>query len=296
MHLYINGKKQFVSAWAVYDKSRAADILGGDYGDWDQIYRLAEAAGANGGVNVEDSGFASASGGVTANDWIQFGGQGKERNITADVLGFWDLESDVQSDNSFVGKTGANATNKAPKAYWYKLDPDNGEHRDMSNPPVYGSGCPFIAGTAYPIVTKPTWSTRRANVEGDGNGEAGQAKISWIKSGDFNVDLKLENGHGAAVKSYPVIKVVNPSGSIVDIDSDKAAGVDAYTESDVLFVEFDADGFYTIDVYNTSGMLVAQKRVQIVAGQNAQITLGATGVYLVKAPHHQGCTQIKFRK
>lgn len=151
----------------------------------------------------------------------------------------------------------------------------------MSNPPVLGSGCPFIAGTAFPIVTKPTWSTRRANVEGDGNGEAGQAKISWIKPGDFTVDLKLENGHGAAVKSYPVIKVGDSSG-IVDIDSDKAAGVDAYTESDVLFVEFDADGRYTVDVYNTSGMLVAQKHVQIAAGQNAQINLGAAGVYLVK--------------
>ena len=315
MALYLNGKKQFISAWAKYDKSAAQGVLGGDYGDWDEIDRLADLAGNDGGKNVEEGNFVSTTGAITANDWIAFGGQGQARNITAidgtiddfqiwgkamtqddvnasmagldgnnlpaDVLGFWDLESDVQSDNSFIGKTGANATNKTPKAYWYKVDSENSEHRDMSNPPVLGSGCPFIAGTAFPIVTKPTWSTRRANVEGDGNGEAGQAKISWIKPGDFTVDLKLENGHGAAVKSYPVIKVGDSSG-IVDIDSDKAAGVDAYTESDVLFVEFDADGRYTVDVYNTSGMLVAQKHVQIAAGQNAQINLGAAGVYLVK--------------
>ena len=54
MALYLNGKKQFVSAWARCDKQDAQTILGGDYGDWDQIYRLAEAPGNVGGTNVED--------------------------------------------------------------------------------------------------------------------------------------------------------------------------------------------------------------------------------------------------
>ncbi len=147
--------------------------------------------------------------------------------------------------------------------------------------PTFLTGCPYISGTAYPVVTKPTWTTRRANIVGDGTGEAGSATLEWTKEGDYAVQLKLENGHGSAVMDYPVIKVGESTQGIEEIGSD-ADGFATYTVGDALFVEFDADGSYSIEVYNMAGMLSAQKTADIVAGQNVSIALGTQGVYLVK--------------
>ncbi|MDE6782353.1 MAG: T9SS type A sorting domain-containing protein, partial [Paramuribaculum sp.] len=57
----------------------------------------------------------------------------------------------------------------------------------------------------------------------------------------------------------------------------------AYTEGNVLFLEFAADGVYDVQVYNVGGMLVASKELSALAGQSAHVTLGTAGVYLVKA-------------
>ena len=51
----------------------------------------------------------------------------------------------------------------------------------------------------------------------------------------------------------------------------------------MLFLEFAQDGAYDIEVYNAAGMLVGSQKLNAVAGQNARITLGTPGIYLVKA-------------
>ena len=205
-----------------------------------------------------------------------------KNNLPADVLGFWDFETDVESDYGFVGYAGSNATKKSPKAYWYKIDSKGeGKNTRIFDRPVFLAGCPFISGTAYPVVTKPEWSTRRATVVGDGTGESGAATIQWSKAGDYTVQLKLANGHGSAVRDYPVLAVKETLAGIDDVATD-GSEFSTYTVDDALFVEFGSDGNYTIDVYNMSGMLVGQKQASVVAGQNARISLGSAGVYLVK--------------
>ena len=93
--------------------------------------------------------------------------------------------------------------------------------------------------------------------------------------------LRLANGHGEATMDYPVVKVSDSTQGIGEIGQD-GEGFTTYTVEDALFVEFDADGAYTVEVYNMAGMLAAQKAVNVVAGQNVSIALGQPGVYLVK--------------
>ena len=224
-----------------------------------------------------------------------------KNNLPADVIGYWDFEDEPvdgtvnysyvknnrtinssQTGSSFEGYTGSNATYKKPKAYHYDFN-NAGEGENAINllKPIYLSGCPFISGTAYPIVTKPTWKAQRGEVVGDGTGESGSADITFKKTGDYNVELTLENGHGSDTKSYPVVHVVDQTSAIGDIAADQSE-VKTFTVDGTLFIDFAQDGNYSIDVYNMAGMLAAQKVADIVAGQTASINLAQKGVYLVK--------------
>ncbi len=313
---YINGKQQLITAWVSIMKSRAEDYFSrNENGVWTNIDHLFPLlTEGNYGSNTYEPGFAENSRPITSSDWITFGGMAKDitavkgcvddfqvwgkamtqadveasmagldgNNLPADVLGYWDLETDPASDYSFAGKTGSNATNKAPKAFFFdgeEIPGNEGGKRKVMLQPQFLTGCPYISGTAYPIVTKPTWEAARTLVSGDGNGEEGSATIQFPKKGDYAVKLTLANGHGEDTKTYPVIKV-GEMGAIGEIATD--GGFSTYTVDGTLFVEFDADGDYTIEVYNMSGMLVGRKDASILAGQNAQIGLGTAGVYVVK--------------
>lgn len=315
-HFYINGKKQMVSQWCYCRKDDYEGAIGNN--TWSELVAIAKKiSGAKYGTNTYEPDYVSDSYPITNGDWITFGGTSQEisavkggvddfqiwgkamtdddvllsmngldkNNLPADVLGFWDLEEapvTVDGNQGFVGACGANATQTTPMAYWYSIGSGGeNDNKRIYGEPTFLTGCPFISGTASPVVTKPTWTTRRANIVGDGTGEAGSATLEWTKEGDYAVQLKLENGHGSAVMDYPVIKVGESTQGIEEIGSD-ADGFVTYTVGDALFVEFDADGSYSIEVYNMAGMLAARKSVDIVAGQNVSIALGAQGVYLVK--------------
>ncbi|MCH5329183.1 MAG: secretion protein, partial [Coprobacter sp.] len=315
-HFYINGKKQIVSCYLNVNKGALEGKVGSENGEWTNLEAGKDIA-LNGvyGENTTEPLYAPHGYPVTSGMWIAFGGStqnvsavkgcvddfqvwGKAmsdedvqnsmlgldaKNLPPDVLGYWSFETDpTGTNNGFVGAVGTNATNKNPNAYWYKYDTERVNNRDQTvrtfDIPPFMAGSPFIQGEAYRIETKPTWNTRRATVDGDGTGVEGSANITWSKPGDYSVELKLENGHGAAVMNYPVVKISDPTG----VETAEADGFITYTVEDALIVDFGADGNYTVDVYNTAGMLAAQKAVSVVAGQTALIRLGQPGVYIVK--------------
>ncbi|MDE5800128.1 MAG: T9SS type A sorting domain-containing protein, partial [Paramuribaculum sp.] len=307
---YVNGQLQKVGVWIKVNKGKAEHVLGSEKGLWTQLERVKDLA-IDGcyGENTYEPGYAASSYPLSANDWIAFGGTASNvsslegyiddfqvwgtamtasdvvasmsgldpDNLPAGVLGFWDFESAPASDYGFVGKTGTSASNKAPKAYYWRLNGNN----KVYTAPVFHAGSPQISGT-YPIVTVPTWDAGRgATVTGSGNDTEGQAEIEWSKVGDYTVQLTLSNDHGSTSREYPVISVEDQS--IAGIGSVEADGdFTTYVESDMIFVEFAQDGDYTVNVYNVSGIQLAEQHLSVSAGQNAQISIGAPGVYLVK--------------
>ena len=201
------------------------------------------------------------------------------------IKALWDFESEANDDNSFSA-TGSKA---GAKGYNYEVlgNPDGGTTYYNYLKPVFLPGCSFLRGTGYPIVTRPVWSdtNRRTTFEKVGSraateGEAGSAKVTFVTPGDHTVQLTLQNPYGESTMTYPVFTVDNQS-AIEGVEADQA-DVDAYTVDNILFIEFAADGNYDVQVYNTAGMLCGAETLAAVAGQNAQITLGQKGVYLVR--------------
>lgn len=207
-------------------------------------------------------------------------------NCPEGVMCLWDFESDPASDNGF-NSIGSKAGVKA-YSYDYAGNAESGGMVWTPYEPVYTNGCPVISGTAYPVTTQAVWkdSDRHtaftATTTGATAGEAGTADVQFVSAGDHEVTLSLENSYGSSSKTFPVYIVTDETQGIGDIAAD-GNDLEAYTVDNVLFLEFVQDGAYDIEVYNTAGMLVGAKKLNAIAGQNARITLGAAGVYLVKA-------------
>lgn len=196
------------------------------------------------------------------------------------VIGYWDFETDAAANNTFKAKgtkSGAEFSNFALLA-----TENEGQATQTPVAPNYEAGSPFISGTAYVVETTPTWTARRiATVEdATGNDKAGSVNVSFPREGNYTVKLALENSYGSDEKEYPVFTIDNGLMGIEDVVVDGET-LEAYTIDGTLFVEFAADGNYTVNVYGVNGQLVGKKTQNIVAGQNMSITLANAGVYVV---------------
>jgi hypothetical protein len=196
--------------------------------------------------------------------------------LPADVLAFWGLESKAGDDYTFPS-VGAKAGVKAG-CHDYTATGAEGQGVFGWIESEYTSGCPFISGTAYPVTTLPTWKAKKGVIaDATGNGEAGAAKLTYAKGGDYEVTLTLANSLGQDQKTFRVIKVGVPEG----IENAAGAELNAYTVDSQLFVELAEAGNYCINVYNAAGKLAATTAQQFNAGAKAQLTLHQKGVYVL---------------
>ncbi len=312
--LYINGVKQ-ESRWYQYAVGNVTNprTVNGDTYSWDEV------DGERVGHHTTDQWVANQTYQYTNSDRIYFGGaahggaaidglvddfQVWNKAMTAEevkksmngidrsnisglsIMALWDFESEHGDDYSFssIGTKGG----VGAYSYDFNGNPELGGMVFQAYEPVYTNGCPFLSGTAYPVVTEAVWKDDddrktkfAASTTGATAGEAGKADVTFANAGDHNVSLTLQNNYGSDTRQFPVFVIAETQG-IDDIVAD-GGEMNAYTVENVLFLEFGADGAYDIEVYNAAGVLVASKKLNAVAGQNARISLGAKGVYLVKA-------------
>ncbi|MDE5685704.1 MAG: LamG domain-containing protein, partial [Paramuribaculum sp.] len=137
-------------------------------------------------------------------------------NVPEGLLAYWDFEDDADPDTYVFKSVGQD---KTIDGYNFDLEEvkNGGEGQMVKAPktPFYISGCPFISGSAFPVVTAPTWESTDRMAEftelesaGDANkGQEGAAKVQFSKAGDHTVKLTLANSYGSDSREYPVFKV-----------------------------------------------------------------------------------------
>ncbi|MDE6119872.1 MAG: secretion protein [Muribaculaceae bacterium] len=275
----------------------------------------------NGAVKGDQDIYDAKNYGINATDWISIGGlpyQGLAvngtiddfqiwskamdqndvkasmagldgNNLPAEVLCFWDFEDNCDDSNAFLSK----GSKPGVKAFSYDCIGGENEGQGFQTPidPQHSSGCPFISGTAYPVVTTPSWSAGKAVAvtEATGTGVEGSAKVDFSQApdGDYVLTLTLSNSYGAAKMDYPVFSVKAFSG-IADVKAGEAAEV--HTDADGVFVQFPEEGRYVVAVYDVRGALAAQKADQVSAGAMMKVALRTPGAYVVRVADANGNT------
>ena len=279
--LYVNGVKQRVSQWK---RATDAKFKTTQPGYQPKVYNITDgqvisvggSAHGRSGIDGVIDNFTVWNSAISEEDVLASMGDLSKDNLPEGVLAFWELETKASEEHTF-----ASAGEKADVAagvHDYVASGSEGQGVFSWLEPEYTSGCPFISGTAYPVVTLPTWKVKKGTVsEVTGNGEAGSAKVTFAKAGDYEAVLTLSNSLGSDKRTFRVIKVDGSTGINDAVSQDLAA----YVVGNVAFVEFAEAGNYRINLYNAAGQLAAAETQTVSAGQKAQLTLAQPGVYVL---------------
>lgn len=200
-------------------------------------------------------------------------------NLDGNVLAYWDLDTEQNDDYTFTS-----VGQKLIPAGCHSYEAAGGEGQGVFHwtKSEYTSGCPFVKGSAFPVVTRPEWRYKKAILtEADGNnGEAGAATIAWKQGGDYSVTLTLRNSLGADSRTFSVISVTDPD--IVGIDAPTTATAPrAYAVDGQAVLTLPEAGVYHISVSNAAGQTVATRSVNASAADHVTLRLGHPGTYLV---------------
>ncbi len=287
---YINGVEQELTKW-----NRQADgdtYKDTDPGYQDGVYQITGPSGENPGQYISIGGSAHGRNGIdgivdnfqiwdkvmTADDIKASMGDIDNNNLPAGLAAYWDLDTKAGDDFTFKS-VGTKAGVSAGSHHWDATGA-TGEGQGFFGwlEPAYSAGCPFVAGTAFPVTTLPTWKTRKAVAENvAGNDKQGVATVKYQIDGEYAITLTLANSLGSDSRTFQVITVGDPTG----IENVEGADVATYVVNGAAFVSFAEAGNYNVSLYTAAGQLVASKAVAVAAGDNAQLTMGAKGTYVL---------------
>lgn len=277
---YINGTRQEVTAW---NRTNSSSDTAGDPGFQGTVYNITNgqvlsvggSAHGRSGIDGVIDNFQVWNKVMSDEDVIASMGDIDENNLPSGLAAFWNLETEAGSDYTF--RSVGTKSKRPAGLHNYAATGSEGQGAFAWIEPDYTSGCPFISGTAFPVVTVPQWKAKKGVIENvEGNDTAGAANITYNKGGDYSVTLTLENSLGSDARTFQVIKVATTA-----IDDVRNGDVVAYTVDGAAIVEFAEAGDYTISLYTANGGKAASKTASLNAGDNVRIDLGAAGVYIL---------------
>ena len=279
---YINGVKQELTRW---NRSTNGDTYyNTDPGYQKNVYSITNgqvlsvggSAHGRSGIDGVIDNFQVWDKVMTAEDVAVSMADIDPTNLPEGLAAYWDFETEAADGLTF--KSVGPKANIESGMHNYVASGGEGQGKFGWIEAAYTSGCPFVSGTAFPVVTVPTWKAKKGIVEaGEGNDVAGAATVKYENGGEYVVTLTLSNSLGSDQRTFQVIKVDAAEG-IQDVN---AADMKAYAVDGAAIVEFAQDGDYTVSIYTAAGQKVAGKNVAIAAGQNVQVALGAKGTYVL---------------
>lgn len=267
--LYVNGVKQTAVDDPGY-QTQPYQIRTGD------VFSIAGPAFGRDAIDGAIDNFIYWDKAATADDVKAAMGDVDPNNLPAGVAAFWDLEQLPSSEYTYMS-VGPKANVAAGLHEFYQAEGEGRGNFHWSESQVT-SGCPFIAGSVYKVETLPTWKAKGATIaEATGNTDAGSAKLTYAKNGDYTVTLTLANALGSDSRTFSVITVGDPTG----IGETTTGQTEAYVVGDQAYIDFAEAGNYSVRVYNVAGQLVASKAQQMAKGQKMTLTLAAAGTYVL---------------
>lgn len=213
-----------------------------------------------------------------------------EAKLTGNIVGYWDFESEMDSDHKFTSKISKLTDKPHSWTAIFTADPNGAEGRSIpsSIPSSFEAGSPYLPGELFKVETTAKWLFPRGAVtDATGNDVAGSAKVTYAKKGVFTGKLTLVNSWGTDSREIDVITITDP-GSIETTDEvSLAAFPNPFVET--VNVRFAAAGKYQIAIYDLSGSLVSRKAMDAEAGSIVAVNLDApAGIYLLRVQTAEG--------
>ncbi len=280
---YINGVKQELTGWNRQLTAGAGDSTN-DPGYQSNVYNITNgqvlsvggAAHGRSGIDGTIDNFQVWNKAMTAEDVALSMGDIDPNNLPAGLAAYWDFEKEADADKTF--KSVGTLANIGAGMHNYAATGGEGQGAFGWIDADYTSGCPFISGSAFPVITTPSWKAKKGTVENVAGGDTeGTATLSYTTGGDYAVTLTLANSLGSDSRTFQVITVDVPEG----VEDVNAGEMKAYTIDGAAIVELVQEGNYNVSLYTVAGQKVAGKNVKAVAGQKVQVAMAGKGTYIL---------------
>ncbi len=277
---YINGEKQEVTAYQMPGSAKST----GDPG-WKSRnqYGLREAHVIAVGIPSFDAGgldgtldnFQCWNKALTTEEVLATMGDVDINNIPENMVGYWTYEADPDEEGVFMNEGSKEGVSGGLHSYIAGAGEGEGDFQWESA--SYAPGCPFVAGTSYPVTTSPKWSINKGDITNvTGSDTKGSARVTFAKSGIYTATLTLENGWGTDSKTFEFITVGDPDGvEEVDLEAELRAFPNPFI--DHVNVKFAVEGIYTVRICDMNGAVVCEKAQQVAAGETVRISVNASG-------------------
>lgn len=279
---YINGEKQEVTSYDGADDGYKVHTGEPDWWPRDQ-YGLREAHVIAVGTASKDVGgldgtldnFQCWNKALTAEEVLATMGDVDKNNIPENMVGYWTYETEPNEEGAFMNEGSKEGV--LGGLHSYTAGAGEGEGNFKWESASYAPGCPFVAGTSYPVTTSPKWTINKGNItNASGSDTEGSAQVTFAKNGIYSATLTLENGWGTDSKTFEFITVGNPDGvEEVNLEAELKAYPNPFI--DHVNVKFTVEGIYTVRICDMNGTVVCEKAQQVAAGEMIRINVNVGG-------------------
>ena len=279
---YINGEKQEVTS---YDGAEDGYKVHTGEPEWwprgqyglreAHVVAIGTASSGVGGLDGVIDNFQCWNKALTAEEVLTTMGDVDVNNVPENMVGYWTYEKDPNEEGGFMNEGSKEGV--LGGLHSYTAGTAEGEGNFQWEHASYAPGCPFVAGTSYPVTTSPKWTIDKGNITNTtGSDTGGSAQVTFAKNGTYSATLTLENGWGTDSKTFDFITVGGPDG-VEEVDF--AAELRAYPNPfiDHVNVRFTVEGVYTVRICDMNGMVVCEKAQQVSAGEMIRINVNVGG-------------------
>ena len=239
------------------------------------VVAIGTASSGVGGLDGVIDNFQCWNKALTAEEVLTTMGDVDVNNVPENMVGYWTYEKDPNEEGGFMNEGSKEGV--LGGLHSYTAGTAEGEGNFQWEHASYAPGCPFVAGTSYPVTTSPKWTIDKGNITNTtGSDTGGSAQVTFAKNGTYSATLTLENGWGTDSKTFDFITVGGPDG-VEEVDF--AAELRAYPNPfiDHVNVRFTVEGVYTVRICDMNGMVVCEKAQQVSAGEMIRINVNVGG-------------------
>lgn len=279
---YINGEKQEVTSYDGADDGYKVHTGEPEWWPRDQyglreahVIAVGTASSGVGGLDGTLDNFQCWNKALTAEEVLATMGDVDINNIPENMVGYWTYETEPNEEGAFTNEGSKKGVLGGLHSYTAGTSEGEGDFKWESA--SYAPGCPFVAGTSYPVTTSPKWTIDKGNItNATGSDTEGSAQVTFAKSGVYSATLTLENGWGTDSKTFEFITVGTPDGvEEVDLEAELRAYPNPFI--DHVNVRFAVEGVYTVRICDINGTVISEKSQQVSAGEMIRINVHASG-------------------
>ena len=285
--LFVNGERQEITAWSLGDKAQDGEVVfAGPAGAWkqDNVVALGGYLHKSGSVRGNTDNLMVWNKALVEDDVKLAMSDIKVGALPAEIIGFFDFESDPDGDCLFGNKV---SDSFKAGIHGYKDTEVEGQGSLVWRVPEFCTGCPFTSGDSFILATDISWDAPGATVlDRADDGEEGSVRLSYQDSPQpkegHRVTLTAENEYGLSDSRFMII--FSGLDDVSTVETESGLNVSPGIFDSEIYIQISDGGLVRLSLYSMDGRCVLSNSFNALSGDTLKIYPDVpAGAYILRA-------------